>query len=68
VVINLNVMVNPKSLQNTGTVQWYTMASQMRPLNLWASVTTNQAGAGQYLPPTPLGLPMAFPSVASYYF
>ena len=68
VVINLNVMVNPKSLQNTGTVQWYTMASQMRPLNLWASVTTNQAGAGQYLPPTPMGLPMAFPSVASYYF
>jgi type II secretory pathway component PulJ len=68
VVINLNVMVNPKSLQNAGTVQWYTMASQLRPLNLWSAVTTNQTGGGQYLPPTPLGLPMAFPSVNSYYF
>jgi len=69
VVINLSVMVNPKSLENPGTIQWYTMASQMRPLNLWSAVTANQAGAGQYLPPTPGGLPMAFPSsLSNYYF
>jgi len=68
VVINLSVMVNPKSLQNTGTVQWYTMSSQMRPLNLWSAVTANQIGGGQYLPPTPAGLPMAFPSTLSNYY
>jgi hypothetical protein len=69
VVINLSVMANPKSLENPGTVLWYTMSSQMRPLNLWAAVTTNQTGAGQYLAPTPSGLPMAFPSsLSNYYF
>jgi hypothetical protein len=69
VVINISVAVNPKSLETPGVTQWYTMATQMRPLNLWSSVTANQAGAGQYLPPTPQGLPMAFPStLSSYYF
>jgi len=69
VVINLNVMLDPKSLQNPGVVQWYTMSSQMRPLNLWSAVTTNQTGGGRYLPPTPQGLPMAFPSsLSNYYF
>lgn len=69
VVINISVAVNPKSLETPGAVQWYTMATQMRPLNLWSAVTTNQAGGGQYLPPTPLGLPMAFPSsLSNYYF
>jgi hypothetical protein len=69
VVINISVMVNPNSLETPGVTQWYTMATQMRPLNLWSSVTANQAGAGQYLPPTPQGLPMAFPStLSSYYF
>jgi hypothetical protein len=68
-VINISVMVNPNSLETPGVTQWYTMATQMRPLNLWSSVTANQAGAGQYLPPTPQGLPMAFPStLSSYYF
>ena len=69
VVINISVMVNPNSLETPGVTQWYTMATQMRPLNLWSSVTANQAGGGQYLPPTPQGLPMAFPStLSSYYF
>lgn len=69
VVINLSVMVNPKSLENPGTVLWYTMSTQMRPLNLWSAVTANQTSGGQYLPPTPLGLPMAFPSsLSNYYF
>jgi len=69
VVINISVAVNPKSLETPGVAQWYTMATQMRPLNLWSAVTANQAGAGQYLPPTPQGLPMAFPSsLSNYYF
>ncbi|HEV2177720.1 MAG TPA: prepilin-type N-terminal cleavage/methylation domain-containing protein [Terriglobia bacterium] len=69
VVINLCVAVNPSSLETGGVVQWYTLATQIRPINLWSAVTTNQTGAGKYLPPTPLGLPMAFPgSLSAYYF
>jgi prepilin-type N-terminal cleavage/methylation domain-containing protein len=64
VVINLSVAINPQNLE-TGVVQWYTMATQIRPLNLAASVSVDTAGGGKFLPPQPLGLPMAIPS--NYY-
>jgi type II secretory pathway pseudopilin PulG len=69
VVINLCVAVNPKALETSNTVQWYTMATQIRPVNLWSAVTVNVTGGSKYLPQTPAGLPMAFPSpLANYYF
>jgi type II secretory pathway pseudopilin PulG len=68
IVINLSVAVNPQDLETGNTVQWYTLSSQIRPINLWSAVTINQTGGGRYLPPTPQGLPMSFPSsLASYY-
>jgi hypothetical protein len=69
VVINLCVAVNPQSLESGGVVQWYTMSSQIRPMNLWAAVSVNVTGGSKYLPDTPVGLPMAFPSpLSNYYF
>lgn len=69
IVVNLCVAVNPKSLETGNTVQWYTLATQIRPVNLWSAVTVNQTGGGRFLPPTPLGLPMQFPSsLSTYYF
>ena len=67
IVINLSVAVNPQNPENGGAMQWYTLSSQIRPLNLWSAVTANQTGGGRYLPPTPLGLPMSFPALSSYY-
>ena len=67
-VINISVAVNPNSLETPGVNQWYTMATQVRPLNLWSAVTANQTGGGPYLSPTPQGLPMAFPSTLSNYY
>lgn len=65
VTINLCVAVNPASLE-TNTVQYYDMATQIRPLNLAGALTVNQTqGGGKYLPPQPLGLPMSNPG--SYY-
>ncbi len=69
VVINLCVAVNPKAIETGSTVQWYTMASQIRPLNLWSAVTVSQTGGAKYLAQTPLGMPMTFPAtLANYYF
>lgn len=64
VVINLSVAVNPQTLE-TSTPQYYTMATQIRPLNLAAAVAVNQNGGGKFLPKLPAGLPMATPS--NYY-
>ncbi len=69
VVINLCVAVNPKALEQGNVVQWYTMATQIRPVNLWGSVTVNVTGGSKYLVQSPVGLPMAFPSsLSNYYF
>ena len=65
VVINLSVAVNPQALETGTAVEYYTMATQIRPLDLAAAVSVNQAGGGKYLPLVPPGLPMANPS--SYY-
>lgn len=59
--ITLCVAVNPQSLE-TGVVQWYTMATQIRPLNLSAAINVNNTNGGLYLPPNPKSLPMAIPS------
>ena len=67
--INVSVAVNPASLEAQNVVQYYTMASQIRPVNLWAAVSITRSGGSMYLPPVPVGLPMAFPStIANYYF
>jgi len=67
--INISVAVNPSSLEAQNVVQYYTMASQIRPVNLWAAVSINQTGGESFLPPMPVGLPMAFSSpISNYYF
>ena len=69
VQINLCVAVNPHSMESSGVTQWYTMASQMRPMNLWAAVTANNTGASKYLSDHPRDIPMAFPTpLLNYYF
>jgi type II secretory pathway pseudopilin PulG len=65
VVINLSVAVNPQALETGTAVEYYTMATQIRPLDLAAAVAVNQAGGGKYLPLVPPGLPMANPG--NYY-
>ena len=65
VVINLSVAVNPQALETGSTPEYYTMATQIRPLDLAAAVAVNQSGGGKYLPLLPAGLPMANP--ANYY-
>ena len=73
VVITLSVAVNPKALES-GIIQWYTMATEIRPLNLSAAVSVNAQPAGsKLLPRVPACLPMTYGSggsvtpVASYY-
>ena len=68
VVTNLCVAVNPKALESGTTIQWYTMATQIRPMNLWSAVTISAAGGGKYLTETPVGLPMTFPNTLSNYY
>lgn len=64
VVVTISVAVSPKSLESQ-LPQWFTMATQIRPLDLQAAITVNQAGGACYLPPLPISLPMTFPS--NYY-
>jgi prepilin-type N-terminal cleavage/methylation domain-containing protein len=65
VTINLCVAVNPESLE-TNTVQYYDMATQIRPINLAGALVVNGTqGGGKYLPPEPQGLPMSNPG--NYY-
>ena len=64
VVVAISVAVSPKSLESQ-LPQWFTMATQIRPLDLQAAVTVNNAGGAIYLPPLPKSLPMTFPS--NYY-
>lgn len=64
VVVTISVAVSPKSLESA-LPQWFTMATQIRPLNLQAAIAVNNAGGAIYLPPLPKSLPMTFPS--NYY-
>lgn len=64
IVVTLSVAVNPQRLES-GIIEWYTMATQIRPLNLAATVSVNQIGGYKFLPQAPLDLPMANPT--SYY-
>jgi prepilin-type N-terminal cleavage/methylation domain-containing protein len=66
VVVTLCVAVNPQAME-TGTVQWYSMATQIRPLNLNAAINVNNSNGGLYLAPTPKSLPMAIPASPPYY-
>lgn len=61
IVITLCVAVNPEAME-TNQVTWYTMATQIRPLNLNAAINVNNNFGGLYLPPTPLSLPMGYAS------
>jgi hypothetical protein len=62
--ITLSVAVTPRTMES-GIVQWYTMATQIRPLNLAAGVAVNQAGGFQYMSKLPKDLPMNNPT--NYY-
>ncbi|MDE3178933.1 MAG: prepilin-type N-terminal cleavage/methylation domain-containing protein [Acidobacteriota bacterium] len=64
VSINLCIALNPASVGNE-SLKWYTMATQIRPVNLAAAVALVSAGAATNLPQQPPGLPMADPS--NYY-
>jgi hypothetical protein len=61
IVVTLSVAVNPRSLESL-LVEWYTMATQIRPLNLSASVAINMAGGAKYMVKLPPGLPMTYPT------
>jgi prepilin-type N-terminal cleavage/methylation domain-containing protein len=64
VVVTISVAVSPKSLESQ-LPQWFTMATQIRPLNLQSAIAVNSGGGAIYLPPLPKSLPMTFPS--NYY-
>ncbi len=64
VVVTISVAVSPKSLESSQP-QWFTMATQVRPLDLQAAIAVNNAGGAIYLPPLPKSLPMTFPT--NYY-
>lgn len=61
IVVTLSVAVNPTSLES-GRIEWYTMATQIRPLNLSAAVAINQAGGAKYMVKLAPGLPMTYPT------
>lgn len=63
-IVTISVAVSPESLESESP-EWFTMATQIRPLNLQAAITVNNAGGAIYLPPLPESLPMTFPS--NYY-
>lgn len=58
VVITISVAENPKNIE-TNRASWFTMATQVRPLNLSAAVAVSKAGGFAYLPRLPAGLPMS---------
>ncbi|MFB3922210.1 MAG: PilW family protein [Terriglobia bacterium] len=57
VVITLSVLENPKNME-TNRVSWFTMSTQVRPLNLSAAVAVSRQGGFTYLPRIPAGVPM----------
>jgi prepilin-type N-terminal cleavage/methylation domain-containing protein len=61
IVVTLSVAVNPRSLESL-RVEWYTMATQIRPLNLSAAIAINMAGGAKYMVKLPPGLPMTYPT------
>lgn len=64
VQITLCIAVNPKNLE-TNQVTFFTMASQIRPLNLYNALNVNANSGALYIPPKPASLPMAIPT--NYY-
>jgi prepilin-type N-terminal cleavage/methylation domain-containing protein len=64
ITITISVDVTPINLA-TGTHQWITLATQVRPLNLNAAIAVNTAGGSNYLPLLPKTLPMTYPT--NYY-
>jgi prepilin-type N-terminal cleavage/methylation domain-containing protein len=56
--IALSVAEDPRNLE-TNQAAWFTMATQIRPLNLSAAVAVSRAGGFSFLPRTPAGLPMS---------
>lgn len=63
-VVTISVAVNPQALE-AGVVQWYTMSTQIRPLNTVAAVAVNLSGGSTYMNWGPLDLPLANPT--NYY-
>ena len=61
IVITLSVAVNPQNME-TNTMTWHTLATQIRPLNLTATLAANRYGASKYVAKLPAGLPMAYPA------
>ena len=61
IVVTISVAVNPRSLES-GIIEWYTMATQIRPLNLAGAVAVNQTGGGKFMALTPFSLPMNNPT------
>jgi hypothetical protein len=61
IVVTISVAVNPRALES-GIIEWYTLATQIRPLNLAAAVGVNQAGGGKFMAKAPLSLPMTNPT------
>lgn len=57
VVMTISVAENPKNIE-TNRASWFTMSTQVRPLNLSAAVAVGRAGGFTYLPRVPAGLPM----------
>jgi prepilin-type N-terminal cleavage/methylation domain-containing protein len=57
VVLTISVAENPKNIE-TNRVSWFTMSTQVRPLNLSAALAVSRAGGFTYLPRLPGGLPM----------
>ena len=58
----------PSMAQDSDFISMF-IDEQIRPVNLWAAVSINQTGGSTFLPPMPVGLPMAFPTtISNYYF
>ncbi len=64
IVVTLCVAISPESLE-TNVVQWFSLATQIRPLNINEAIAVNNAGGTPYLPPLPASLPLTFPT--NYY-
>jgi type II secretory pathway pseudopilin PulG len=64
VVITLSVAVSPGNMEARIT-QWYSMTTQIRPLNLAAALAVNQSGGGKFMSKLPNDLPMN--NASNYY-
>jgi prepilin-type N-terminal cleavage/methylation domain-containing protein len=57
IVLTISVAENPMNIE-TRRLSWFTMSTQVRPLNLSAALAVSRAGGFTYLPRLPAGLPM----------